>query len=331
MSSDKDELITDYLAGNCTPEQEEQMVELMKEDPSFKVKLAEMARTRSYAMTHSFIAQKQRNFNFLLSKLTDTTKSNKRISIRVFLRYAAVIIFIISSNIILHQLLTTKIQKDLESTVTTTVPYGSISKLILPDSSEVWINAGSTITYQAGFGITNRNVRLTGEARFSVRKNSELPFHVNTNHLNVTVTGTQFNIKAYPEESESTVELTEGKVILGLPSLESGTKIEMKPNERVIVNHQSLDIQKDEFNTTRSSGWIEGEIEFTDESFSVIALMLERKFNIKIRIDSETLANERFTSTYTRDYSLEMILKEIDVDHKYQFIYTPNSVTIRNK
>ena len=105
----------------------------------------------------------------------------------------------------------------------------------------------------------------------------------------------------------------------------------MKPNERVIVNHQSLDIQKDEFNTTRSSGWIEGEIEFTDESFSVIALMLERKFNIKIRIDSETLANERFTSTYTRDYSLEMILKEIDVDHKYQFIYTPNSVTIRNK
>ena len=193
MSSDKDELITDYLAGNCTPEQEEQMVELMKEDPSFKVKLAEMARTRSYAMTHSFIAQKQRNFNFLLSKLTDTTKSNKRISIRVFLRYAAVIIFIISSNIILHQLLTTKIQKDLESTVTTTVPYGSISKLILPDSSEVWINAGSTITYQAGFGITNRNVRLTGEARFSVRKNSELPFHVKTNQLNVTVTGNQFN------------------------------------------------------------------------------------------------------------------------------------------
>lgn len=332
MSMDNDDLITDYLSGNCTPEQEVQLANLLKSDPDFKNKIKEMASTRSLAMSSGFANQKQRNLTYLRGVISTVPSPNTvRFSIRKLLQYAAVLILVVATNVAIYHLVTNKLQKGLDATITTSVPYGAVSKIILPDSSEVWLNAGSTLSYPTGFGITNRSVNLEGEAHFSVKKNNSLPFTVQTDHLNVNVTGTQFNVKAYPEEIITTIELTEGKVLLNLPDQPAGEVIKMHPNEKVIVNNQHHSFQKEVLNPTRSSGWIDGDIEFTDESFASIALMLERKYDVKIKIESAILLGERFTGSFTRDYTLERILQELDFDHKYQFFYSVDTVTIKNK
>ena len=79
--------------------------------------------------------------------------------------------------------------------------YGEQKRLVLPDSSEVWLNAGSTITYPKTFTKENRVVTLDGEAYFSVRKDDAKPFIVETSQLSVKVLGTKFNVKAYANDA----------------------------------------------------------------------------------------------------------------------------------
>ncbi|MDR0833955.1 MAG: FecR family protein, partial [Candidatus Symbiothrix sp.] len=92
-------------------------------------------------------------------------------------------------------------------------PFGSKTKTYLPDGTLVWLNAGSKITYSQGFGVSERNVRLSGEGYFEVSKNEKVPFNVKTDELQVNVLGTIFNFKNYPDGEEATVSLVEGKVL----------------------------------------------------------------------------------------------------------------------
>ena len=77
------------------------------------------------------------------------------------------------------------------------VPYGSKTKLRLPDGSFVWLNAGSKLLYSRDFGVENRNIELIGEGYFEVTKNKALPFEVKTKEVTVRVLGTKFNFRNY--------------------------------------------------------------------------------------------------------------------------------------
>ena len=87
------------------------------------------------------------------------------------------------------------------------VAYGEQKRLILPDSSEVWLNAGSSILYPETFAKNKRQVILNGEAYFSVKKDTVSPFIVETSQLSVKVLGTRFNVKAYPNDEKITTTL----------------------------------------------------------------------------------------------------------------------------
>ena len=78
-----------------------------------------------------------------------------------------------------------------------TAPYGMVSSLTLPDSSKVWLNAGSTLKYPTAFTSNVREVEMSGEAYFEVHADKEHPFIVNTGDLKVTATGTAFNICSF--------------------------------------------------------------------------------------------------------------------------------------
>ena len=80
------------------------------------------------------------------------------------------------------------------------VAYGDKKHFLLPDSSEIWLNAGTVIKYPEKFPKAQRLVHLDGEAYFSVRKDATKPFVVETSQLSVKVLGTQFNVKAYADD-----------------------------------------------------------------------------------------------------------------------------------
>lgn len=80
------------------------------------------------------------------------------------------------------------------------VPTGGEYNLILSDGTWVYLNAESTITFPKKFIGDKREVLLEGEAYFQVAASEERPFIVKTKDMDVLVTGTEFNVKAYPDE-----------------------------------------------------------------------------------------------------------------------------------
>ena len=114
------------------------------------------------------------------------------------------------------QLLYRKINELLPEVVynTLTTPRGGQYTIILPDGSQVWLNAASSIRYPTFFSDSERRVELTGEAYFEIAHNAKKPFKVTFNGLEVKVLGTHFNINSYNDEKTSNTTLIEGSVSL---------------------------------------------------------------------------------------------------------------------
>ena len=162
------------------------------------------------------------------------------------------------------------------------VAYGEQKRLILPDSSEVWLNAGSSILYPETFAKDKRLVMLDGEAYFSVKKDTVSPFIVETSQLSVKVLGTRFNVKAYPNDEKITTTLTSGKVEVSVRS------------------------QPPHMNDTNC--WMAGKLVFTNASAGEIFRTLERHYNTTIDNTAIIPASKRYTVKFLKDEGLNEIL-----------------------
>lgn len=185
------------------------------------------------------------------------------------------------------------------------VAYGEQKRLILPDSSEVWLNVGSTILYPETFAKDKRLVMLDGEAYFSVKKDTASPFMVETSQLSVKVLGTQFNVKAYPNDEKITTTLTSGKVEVRVQS--QAPRI-LKPNEQLTYDKKSSDIHISVINTNDTNCWMVGKLVFTNASAGEIFRILERHYNTTIDNTANISVSKRYTVKFLKDESLDEIL-----------------------
>ncbi len=178
-------------------------------------------------------------------------------------------------------------------------PLGSRTRVVLPDSTEVWLNAGSRICYSQGFGVEDRTVRLSGEGHFDVTPNPDKPFVVNTAELSVKVLGTKFNFRNYDSDMEATVSLEEGKVAL-TNMLKQSFDSYLAPNQKCVLNKCSGELTINKSKVQRSSSWVEGQLFFDEELLTDIARELERSYNVQITIENEYLEGYRFYGDFTR-------------------------------
>ncbi len=86
----------------------------------------------------------------------------------------------------------------------------SVRRIVLPDGTKVMLNRNSTFSYN-----DNREAELIGEAWFNVAKDPDHPFTIHSDHLTVTVLGTEFNFCTQAEDGRSTLSLYSGVVELG--------------------------------------------------------------------------------------------------------------------
>ena len=185
------------------------------------------------------------------------------------------------------------------------VAYGEQKRLILPDSSEVWLNAGSTILYPETFAKDKRLVMLDGEAYFSVKKDTASPFIVEASQLSVKVLGTRFNVKAYPNDEKITTTLTSGKVEV---SVQSQPPHILKPNEQLTYDKKSSDIHISMIDTNDTNCWMVGKLVFTNASAGEIFRTLERHYNTTIDNTTTIPTSKRYTVKFLKDESLDEIL-----------------------
>ncbi|MEI7421568.1 MAG: FecR domain-containing protein [Prolixibacteraceae bacterium] len=186
---------------------------------------------------------------------------------------------------------------------TVTAPKKHIAIVNMADGSEVWLNAGSTLSYPSDNQGDKREVKLSGEGYFKVAKDSKRPFYVITSRATVRVLGTVFNMKAYPAEVNIVTTLEEGSIELtaGLPG--SIPSI-LHPGEQAIFDTQSNKLHISKVDPSLYSSWKGEKYLFRDADLRTILTELERLYDIKIHINNPKLENRRFRGMFSYDEDL---------------------------
>ena len=188
------------------------------------------------------------------------------------------------------------------------VPYGESRQVILPDGSQVWVDAGSLLVYPKDFTDTEtRTVYLTGEASFTVRKNTEKPFIVKTTYLDVQALGTVFTVASYPADSCTSTILEEGSVKVDVRAGEHQPAI-LKPNERLVYSHAAHTVTVRPVDALLYKMERSGYLIYENVSFSHLMASLERKFNVTIHYNSQKYADEYYNVKFAPHETLEDVL-----------------------
>ncbi len=205
--------------------------------------------------------------------------------------------------------------------------YGDEKYILLPDSSEIWLNAGSTVKYPKKFNEEQRLVFLDGEAYFSVRKNAGKPFIVETKQLSVKVLGTQFNVKAYSDDEKVIATLTSGKVQV---TTETSEPQILKPNEQLIYNKKTNSLSITEIPADETTGWLAGQLIFSNTSFDEIIQTLERQFNVTIENKTTISSNKQYTIKFLENENLAEILDILKDMIGVSYQQTGNNIILTN-
>lgn len=185
------------------------------------------------------------------------------------------------------------------SDIVVEAPLGSKTKLTLPDGSTVWLNAGSKMVYSQGFGVSDRRLAFQGEGYFEVEKNDEMPFLVQTHDVNVTVVGTKFNFRNYPEYEEAVVELLEGKVALENQLKEEAVRY-LSPNEKMVLHKATGEMDITSTKVKEATLWTENILLFDEDLLPDIVRELERSYHVQIEIENEDLKQTRFYGQFNQ-------------------------------
>jgi len=193
-------------------------------------------------------------------------------------------------------------------------PMGEKSQIILPDSTIVWLNSGSTLKYPKDY---SREVYLTGEGYFEVSSDKERKkFSVNTGILNVTVYGTSFNVKSYSDEQIQEVIVAEGEV--GIYSGKQLLRI-LEESDQAILDKSTNKISYTECNADLLTSWRKNELIFDDAPVEEIMKSLERWYGVEITVNYEIqqLPNLTFrVKTESLREMLEMMKEIVPITYK---------------
>lgn len=177
---------------------------------------------------------------------------------------------------------------------------GVRSSFVLPDGSKVWLNSASTLRFPSSFSGHSRSVELEGEAYFEVAKNPRLPFIVRSGTLKVTALGTAFNMCAYPDDREVSATLAEGKIKVNTDATGRNPYI-LEPGEQLEFEKKSLKVHIQQVRPYEAIAWKDGKLIFNERPFHEVVRKLGRWFNTDIRLADESIANYRYTATFTNE------------------------------
>lgn len=187
------------------------------------------------------------------------------------------------------------------------VASGQERKMIyLPDSSQVWLQANTKVSYASDFNDNNRKVTLDGEAFFEVKKKNGMPFKVLGNRTVTEVLGTSFLVKAYKKSAAEEIEVVTGKVSFSSLADKSESVILLPGNAAIYKDGEPM--EKRNMETKNSMFLKTARLSFNDERLSVIIAVLQEDYKEKILLQHTAIGDCRFTGTFEKS-SLEEILK----------------------
>jgi transmembrane sensor len=206
-------------------------------------------------------------------------------------------------------------------------PLGAKYKIILPDGTRVWLNAGSSLRYPMAFDTKERRVELKGEGYFEVQKvNSgigKVPFYVETPTQIVQVLGTEFNISAYDDDQVVKTTLISGKV--NVSDRSNNLQETLNPGEQAVqINGGAFKVTK--VNAESSISWKNGNFMFEDMYLRDIMKQLCRWYNVEI--DESQIPQTRYNIFISRNETLQSVLNMLGSTGNLKFQLNNNRIKI---
>ncbi len=259
----------------------------------------------------------------------------RKTDFRILFRIAASLLLLVTTYIVVDNIREYKAIQT-ESVIYNTIesPFGSIARVYLPDSTCCVLNAGSTLRYPANFlGSKTREVVLSGEGFFEVRKDKRSEFVVRVGDIEIAALGTTFNVKAYPEESVIEATLVEGLLRIGREDRQEGA-VYLRPNEKISIVKEEVAILMEPAKTASkgriesalpdkipireihvekridpliTTSWKDSEWVIRNKTMDELSVMLERRYNVEIIMSDADVGAFRFSGTL-KDETLEQVL-----------------------
>lgn len=240
------------------------------------------------------------------------------------LKMAAMFVVLVGTSILGYHLLSNNKGQNFDTLTTT---KGKTFRM-LDDGTKIWLNKNSTMSYNKAFGQHKREIILEGEAYFDVVKNTAIPLVIQVGNIDIEVKGTAFNVNAHKDVQQIEVALVRGLIQVS-DRLDSKRKVLLHPNEKLIFN-TSENSKQNEFlvksmeleallNDTK---WIADTLLFKKEKLIDLVVRMEKKYDLKITVQSEQLKEKRFSGAFTNE-TINQALEALKLS--YPLTYTINN------
>ncbi|RPE12507.1 FecR family protein [Chitinophaga lutea] len=191
---------------------------------------------------------------------------------------------------------------------TLSTPKGGQFRIILPDGSNVWLNAASSLRFPTAFSGKTREVQLNGEAYFEVAKNPAMPFTVKVNEMAVQVLGTHFNVMAYKDENSIQTTLLEGAV-----NIQHGAQaMLLKPGQQARLSAAGKMTLNDRVDVEEVTAWKNGYFHFNHESLEGVMRQIGRWYDAEVTYEGDIPARE-FGGKIERSSSVTEVMKILEL------------------
>lgn len=322
----KKERIIKYIAGKFTPEEEAEILDWINQAPENKEEYCKFLNLWALATQENSHEKATPNeIKKFKSLIADKTKSNRSRYILTLIKYAAIALIALIIGKYVIPVKGTYDSLSLKNQII--VPLGSKSNIILPDGTSVLLNAGSKLVYDFSYGNTIREVTLEGEAYFKVAKHKGTPFVVQTAKASIKALGTEFNVKAYPEENKIETILVKGSILVRQKSdkrnkiKQNPEDVVLKPGQKMLIagdrksmltddseNRNDNIVQNNERtesisqiteleNAAIETSWKDDRWIIQGEKLDDLAVLLSRKFNVDIQLVDTALKEYKFSGT----------------------------------
>ncbi len=250
-----------------------------------------------------------KNIGTILTRIHEKIKPEMRVirkrKIRqlviYFSRVAAFLIIGLSVGLLFSLL-----KKEEPVVFTAMSPRGSISQIILPDSTLVYLNSDTELKYSGSR--RKREVFLNGEAWFRVKEDNKSSFIVRNDIYDVYVSGTAFNVRAYKGDKEVVTTLESGSVTI--PSSDKfrlRSPITLEPGQQFIYDGESNTIRSQRVRTALYTAWKDNRLIFINMNLAELIKLLERRYGVNIEVSDTDILKYHYDGTIKNESILEVM------------------------
>ena len=205
---------------------------------------------------------------------------------------------------------------------------GQTGEFSLPDGTTVWLNGESQLKYDNSFEGETRDVYLSGEAFFNVRKDSLRPFRVHMNDLQIEVLGTSFDAMSYSFGSCEHIVLKTGSVKISGNNLQR--TVTLRPNEKFTFDKRAGSARVESVNAQNYCQWFSPRLVFDNTPLKDIITNLERRYNIEISLSTHISPEKRISLVICHE-PLEDIMEVMSSLMSVQYRIDGNHVLIMRR